>query len=103
FVEYGADLDGVLDLLSPQDPVRIVGHSMGAPAGLIYAASRPSRVSHLTMIDAVPLSISTQEIPARLISYLDDLRKTPRKRRTVDSIEDAARRLQKNNASLSLQ
>jgi pimeloyl-ACP methyl ester carboxylesterase len=101
FVEYIADLDGALEGLSPQEPVRIVGHSMGAAAALIYAATRPGRVSHLTMIDAVPLSISTQEIPARLGSYLEDLRHTPRKRRRVDSIEEAAQRLMRNNASLS--
>ena len=101
FVEYIADLDGALELLSPQEPVRIVGHSMGAAAALIYAATRPTRVSHLTMIDAVPLSISTQEIPARLGSYLEDLRHIPRKRRRVDSVDDAAQRLMRNNASLS--
>jgi pimeloyl-ACP methyl ester carboxylesterase len=101
FVEYIADLDGALELLSPQEQVRIVGHSMGAAAALIYAATRPARVSHLTMIDAVPLSISTQEIPARLGSYLEDLRHIPRKRRRVDSVDDAAQRLMRNNASLS--
>ena len=100
FVEYIADLDGALELLSPQEPVRIVGHSMGAAAALIYAALRPGRVSHLTMIDAVPLSISTQEIPARLASYLEDLRHTPRRRR-VESIDDGALRLMRNNPSLS--
>jgi pimeloyl-ACP methyl ester carboxylesterase len=101
FVEYIADLDGVLEVLSPQEPVRIVGHSMGAAAALIYAALRPGRVSHLTMIDAMPLSISTQEIPARLASYLEDLRHTARKRRRVESIEDGAQRLMRNNPLLS--
>lgn len=101
FVEYVADIDGALEQLSPDGPARIVGHSMGAAAGLLYAAARPARVSHLTMIDGVPLSISTQEIPARLTSYLEDLRKTPRTRRTVESLESAAERLLKNNASLS--
>ncbi|HYY52618.1 MAG TPA: alpha/beta hydrolase [Myxococcales bacterium] len=101
FVEYIADLDGALEVLSPQEPARIVGHSMGAAAALIYAALRPGRVSHLTMIDAVPLSISTEEVPARLGSYLEDLRQMPRKRRRVDSVEDAAQRLMRNNASLS--
>src|SRR6185295_18894070 len=67
FVEYIADLDGVLEALSPQEPV----------------------------------SISTEEIPARLASYLDDLRRTPRRRRRVESAEDAAQRLLRNNTSLS--
>src|SRR5256886_9851533 len=101
FVEYIADLDGALELLSPQEPVRIVGHSMGAAAALIYAATRPARVSHLTMIDAVPLSISTEEIPARLGSYLEDLRHLPRKPRRVESVEDAAPRPLRNSPTPS--
>jgi pimeloyl-ACP methyl ester carboxylesterase len=101
FVEYIADLDGVLEALSPQEPVRLVGHSMGAAAGVIYAATRPGRVSHLTAMDAVPLSISIEEVPARLGSYLEDLRHLPRRRRRVESVDDAARRLMRNNASLS--
>src|SRR5439155_1029941 len=32
FVEYIADLDGALEILSPQEPVPIVGYSMGALA-----------------------------------------------------------------------
>ena len=101
FVEYIADLDEVAHQLSPGEPLRIVGHSMGAAAALLYAGARPGRVEHLTMIDAVPLSISTQEVPVRLTSYLEDLRKTPRNRRRVDSVAQAAERLRRNNTSLS--
>ena len=43
---------------------------LGAAAALIDASTRPARVSQLTMIDAVPLNISKQEVPARLASYL---------------------------------
>jgi pimeloyl-ACP methyl ester carboxylesterase len=60
-------------------------------------------VTHLTLLDAVPLSISTAEIPARLTSYLEDLRKSPRKRRPVESVQDGAQRLMRNNPSLKLQ
>src|SRR5947209_9545316 len=101
FVEYVADLDEVLEQLSPSEPVRIVGHSMGAAAGLVYAAARPGRVASLVMIDAMPLSIAAAEVPARLTSYLADLRRIPRKRRRVESVADAAARLQRNSASLS--
>ncbi len=101
FVEYVADLDAVLEALSPAAPARIVGHSMGAAVGLVYAAARPGRVSHLTMIDAMPLTISSQEVPARLTRYLDDLRTVPRSRRRVESVEDAAQRLLRNNPRLT--
>lgn len=101
FIEYVADLDAVLEELSPGAPARIVGHSMGAAVGLVYAAARPGRVSHLTMMDALPLTISSKEVPARLTAYLDDLRRVPRRRRRVDSVEDAAQRLLRNNPRLS--
>jgi pimeloyl-ACP methyl ester carboxylesterase len=101
FVEYVADLDAVLESLSPAAPARIVGHSMGAAVGLVYAAARPARVSHLTMIDAMPLAISSRQVAERLTSYLDDLRRTPRQRRRVESVEDAAQRLLRNNPRLT--
>jgi pimeloyl-ACP methyl ester carboxylesterase len=101
FIEYAADLDAVLEVLSPHAPARIVGHSMGAAVGLVYAAARPARVSHLTMIDGMPLSIPAQEVPARLTRYLDDLRRTPRQRRRVHSVEEAAKRLLRNNPRLT--
>jgi pimeloyl-ACP methyl ester carboxylesterase len=74
---------------------------MGAAAALVYAAARPARVEHLTLLDALPLKISTEEVPVRLTSYLEDLRKTPRNRRRVDSVAQAAERLRRNNADLS--
>ncbi|HEY6911385.1 MAG TPA: alpha/beta hydrolase [Myxococcales bacterium] len=101
FIEYVADLDAVLEALSPDAPARIVGHSMGAGAALVYAAARPGRVSHLTLIDAMPLTISAKTVPERIARYLDDLRATPRRRRRVQSVEDGAQRLLRNNPRLS--
>ena len=99
FPEYVADLDGVLDALSASR-VRLVGHSMGASVGLLYAAARPERVAHLTLLDGAPLTIGGDEIPSRLGEFLEDVKK-PRQRRTVASIEEAAGRLRKFNTGLA--
>ena len=97
--EYVADLDGVLDALGIAGPVRLVGHSLGGAVALLYAAARPGRIVHATLLDALPLVVTPEEVPARLTGYLDDLKGT-RKRRLVASVEEAADRLQRFSARL---
>ncbi|HEX4382913.1 MAG TPA: alpha/beta hydrolase [Myxococcales bacterium] len=101
FIDYLADIDGAIEALSPKDPVRIVGHSMGAASALLYVAARPERVTHLTLIDALPITVPSSEVPGRVTEHLRDLRGSSRARRPVKSVEDAAARLMRNNASLT--
>ena len=44
FPDYLADLDALLDVLAPDAPVDLVGHSMGGNIALLYAGVRPHRV-----------------------------------------------------------
>ena len=102
-VEYLADLDGALEELGAgpaTGPIRLVGHSMGAVIGLLYASARPERVSHLTMIDGAPFIVTAPEVQGRIAAWLDDL-KMPRQRRTVESLASAAERLLRANPQLS--
>lgn len=103
FVEYVPDVDGVLTALEGlgllPGPVRLIGHSLGGGIALLYAAVRPARVSHVTMLDSLPLTVLAPEVPGRMAAYLDDLAR-PRARRTVDSVEHAAERMRKANPSL---
>ena len=43
FSDYIPDLDALLAQLSPQAPVALVGHSMGAQIASLYAGIRPER------------------------------------------------------------
>lgn len=51
FTDYLADLDALLEHLSPDVPVRLVGHSMGGIVASLYAGIRPQRVSQLVNIE----------------------------------------------------
>ena len=44
FADYLLDLDYLLDQLSPQQPVDLVGHSMGGNIATQYAGLRPERI-----------------------------------------------------------
>jgi pimeloyl-ACP methyl ester carboxylesterase len=96
FIDYIADIDAALQHFSPERPARIVGHSMGGAIALLYCAARPERVTHLTMIDSLPMHVTPEEVPERAATYLADLRSFPRERRRIASVEEAAQRLRGN-------
>jgi pimeloyl-ACP methyl ester carboxylesterase len=100
FIDYLADIDAAVEHFAPGEPLRIVGHSMGAASALLYLGARPGRLEHLTMIDALPILTGPSAVPPRVTKYLDDLRSFSRERRPVRSVDDAAERLMRNNASL---
>jgi pimeloyl-ACP methyl ester carboxylesterase len=100
FVDYVADLDGLIAALDAQGPLRLVGHSMGGAVALFYAALRPERVAHLTLLDGAPFAIHAREVPDRFAGWLDDLG-MDRRRRTVSSAGEARARLLRNNPRLS--
>ncbi|MBT8080660.1 MAG: alpha/beta hydrolase [Gammaproteobacteria bacterium] len=56
FPDYLADLDVLLDLLSPRDPVHLVGHSMGANIVGLYAGVMPERVKSFVNVEGFGLS-----------------------------------------------
>ena len=55
FPDYYADLDALLDQLSPDAPATLIGHSMGGNIAMMYAGIRPERVRAVVCIDAFGL------------------------------------------------
>jgi len=100
FPDYVADLDFLLDHYSPNEPVNLLGHSMGGNAVSLYAGVRPERVAKLINLEGIGLQGSVPEqAPKRMARWLDEL-KTPPAMRGYASLDDVAARLKKTNPRL---
>ena len=78
FPDYLADLDCLLAEYSPAEPVRLVGHSMGANVAGLYAGAIPERVSAFVNVEGFGLADSDPgDAPARYRSWLELSRTTP--------------------------
>jgi len=72
FPDYVADLHELLDLYSPGEPARIVGHSMGANVGGLYAGTIPERVSAFVNVEGFGLKDSDpRDAPRRYRQWLE--------------------------------
>lgn len=79
FPDYLADLDALLDHLSPGQPFDIVGHSMGGNIAMLYAGVRPQRVRRLVNLDGFGLAQArAEEAPGRYAQWLDQLKQDMR-------------------------
>ncbi|MGQ3092835.1 MAG: alpha/beta fold hydrolase [Roseateles sp.] len=100
FPDYLGDLDALLDALSPDAPVDLVGHSMGGNVVMSYAGVRPDRIRRLVNLEGFGMpDISPAAAPERLAKWLDDL-KNPPSLRPYATLADVAERLMKNNPRL---
>lgn len=105
FPDYLADLDALLDHLSPDAPIHLVGHSMGGNIAMAYAGVRPQRVRRLINLEGFGLPATRPaQAPGRMSQWLDELkalRQGDKALKTYDSAADVARRLMKTNPRLS--
>lgn len=90
FPDYLADLDQWLDRVSPDLPVRLLGHSMGGNVASLYAGLRPDRVRAIVNLEGFGLPrTSPERAPARLVEWLDQIKSVP-PLRTYDSFDHLA-------------
>ena len=100
FYDYVADLDALLDQLSPDQPIDLIGHSMGSQVAALYAGVRPQRVRRLVLLDGFYLPQTTPErAPQQLRNWLDDLRSTPEEKRYPD-LDTLAEKIAKRQRGL---
>jgi pimeloyl-ACP methyl ester carboxylesterase len=101
FQDYLADLDALLETLSPHVPVNLVGHSLGGNVACIYAGVRPERVRRVATLEGFGIPRSrAEQAPGRYAQWLEELRRSPEFKRYA-SFEALAARLRKQNPRLT--
>lgn len=104
FPDYLADLDALLEQLSPERPVDLVGHSMGGNVCTWYAGARPQRVRRFVNLEGFGMpEVQATQAPARLAQWMDELRQQRQGERGLkcyDGVQAVADRLQKTNRRL---
>lgn len=101
FPDYLADLDALLETLSPDKPVRLIGHSMGGNIAGLYAGLRPHRVSALVSLEGFGLKrVASEQAPDRYIEWMDAVREGPREAR-YDSPDVLAAALRRRHPRLT--
>ncbi len=100
FPDYLGDLDALLDRISPDAPVDLLGHSMGGNVVMSYAGVRPGRIRRLVNLEGFGLPASPpDDAPQRLARWLDELRR-PMALKDYASLDEVASRLRANNPRL---
>jgi len=104
FPDYMADLDFLLDHYSPDQPVNLVGHSLGGNVVMLYAGVRPERIRRLVNLEGFGMPATVPDMaPGRYAKWMDELKKLHRGEldmRAYDTIDGVARRLMKTNPRL---
>jgi pimeloyl-ACP methyl ester carboxylesterase len=84
FSDYFADLEALLDALSPVAPARLVGHSMGGNIAGIYAGLRPERVRCVASLEGFGLARRPSDgAPKQLQKWLDQVKSSPSRKEYV--------------------
>lgn len=101
FPDYVADLDALLDIYCPNEPVNLLGHSMGGNIVLMYAGIRPDRVANVVSLDALGIAdTSPEDTPKKYQQWLKQSNSTNKQKvyANLSAFEEA---IQINNPRLS--
>jgi pimeloyl-ACP methyl ester carboxylesterase len=101
FPDYLADLHALLEIYSPDEPVRLIGHSMGGNVCSLYAGVMPERISAIVNIEGFGLIDSDpNDAPLKYRDWLDAGQSKPRFSHYPD-FENLASKIRKRCPGLS--
>jgi pimeloyl-ACP methyl ester carboxylesterase len=90
FPDYFADLEAMLEVLSPGERARVIGHSMGGNIASMYGGIRPQSIAWLVNLEGMGLPrTQPEQAPERYAQWLEQLR-TPIEERRYPSLERLA-------------
>jgi len=97
FLDYVADLDDVIRQRA-RTRVVLVGHSMGGSIAGYYAGVRPERLAGLVLLEGLgPPDQAITDGPSRTAHWIDSWRTGRDKQRVMPDLDDAVRRLRRND------
>jgi pimeloyl-ACP methyl ester carboxylesterase len=97
FQDYLADIDLILEHVSPEAPVCLIGHSLGGNVANVYAGIRPQRVKRVASIDGFGLRPRDIRDTAEILdAWLESWRSEPRMRVYPDIASMASRLIASN-------
>jgi pimeloyl-ACP methyl ester carboxylesterase len=100
FPDYIGDMDAIIHHYSPNEPVNLIGHSMGGNVAGLYAGARPEKIKKLIALEGFGLPrTAPDKAPARYTKWLDELRDKPGFK-SYKNFGEVAQRLQKTNPRL---
>jgi pimeloyl-ACP methyl ester carboxylesterase len=102
FFDYVADVDALVERYG--GALDLVGHSMGGSIAGYYAGARPDCVRRLALLEGQgPPDQAGVNLPDRTVRWMESWRELRRAApRVMPSLDDAAARLQKHDARLTL-
>jgi pimeloyl-ACP methyl ester carboxylesterase len=104
FPDYLADLDFLLDHYAQNQPVDLVGHSMGGNVAMLYSGVRPERIRRLVNLEGFGMpATQPAQAPKRYAKWMDELKKLHAgdlELKAYDSVQGVASRLMKTNPRL---
>jgi pimeloyl-ACP methyl ester carboxylesterase len=104
FPDYLADLDGLLDHFAGEQPVDLVGHSMGGNIAMVFSGVRPERIRRLVNLEGFGLpQTQPAQAPGRYAKWIDQIKNLHAGQadlKTYDNVDGVARRLMKTNPRL---
>lgn len=75
FPEHLAELEWLLDEVSPNTPARVIGHSMGGTVASMYAGIRAARLRWLVNLEGYGMpALAPEHVPGLIAGWLDALR-----------------------------